>query len=175
MIIALTGYMATGKTAVGKVLADLTGFDFVDLDDFIEAFTGISSAAIIRKYGERSLRVWENKALSELLMERDDLVLALGGGTITEAFNLHLLKNYALLVFLDTPFTKIIARLKEVRGDRPMLIMKNGKLDERAVEAHYRKRLPLYEQAHVRFINEENDPSEAAKRLLEQLKKQSYV
>ncbi len=175
MIIALTGYMAAGKTAVGKELSEILGFDFIDLDDFIEVFTGLSPAEIIRQYGERTLRIWENKALNELLLERDDLVLALGGGTVTEAFNLNMLKNYTLLVFVDTSLQNIMKRIGENPGDRPLLVMKDGRPDKEAVIKHYQQRLPVYRQAHVHFENRFDDAAQAARMLVKQLKEEGHV
>ncbi len=174
MIIALTGYMGAGKTSVGVRLAKLAGFDFIDLDDFISEATGMTPAGIIRQYGERALRIAENKALNEILQERDDLVLALGGGTLTEAFNFNMVNNYTFLVFLDTPFEVILKRLQNAGVDRPLLKKhKDGSLDEEQIRAHYEKRLPLYRKARLIFPNDYPDAGQAAEELFERIQKET--
>ena len=165
MIITLSGYMGAGKTALGKALAKLTGMDFIDLDDFVAAATGLTPAEIIRTYGERALRIAENKALNEILTERDNLILALGGGTLTEAFNRDMVDAYTQRVFVDTPWERMRQRVQAQNEDRPLWIA-----DQAEAIAHYRSRLPDYKRAAVIFRNDFPDAESAAGALLEILR-----
>ncbi len=165
MIISLSGYMGAGKTAIGRELARLTGWDFVDLDDFIARAYGQTPAEIIRRHGERALRIAENQALNQLLTERDRLILALGGGTLTEPFNRHLVDNYTYRVFIDTPWEHIVRRLQAAEGpDRPL-----WQNDTDAQYRHYTGRLPVYREADLIFANNYDSPAGAARALYRQL------
>ena len=167
MIITLSGYMGAGKTALGRELARLSGWDFIDLDDFIAAATGLTPAQIIRRHGERTLRIAENKALNEILTERDRLILALGGGTLTEPFNRNMVDTYSVRVFVDTPWEHIRARLAASETDRPL-----WQTEERQARAHYEARLPDYRRARLVFRNDFPDASSAALALWELLQKE---
>ena len=81
MRIALVGYMGSGKTTVGKLLAHTLGFRFVDLDEWIERSEGCSIRELFETKGEAYFRLCESRALQEQLITDDSVVLATGGGT----------------------------------------------------------------------------------------------
>ena len=171
MIIALTGYMGSGKTAVGRRLAESTGYPFVDLDEYITRRTGFTPARIIREAGETVFRIRETQLLEELLEKYGDLVLATGGGTFVLPENKKMLKNKALTVFIDTPFDKIKERLEKEYTHRPVLPRDTtGKPGWEAVRAHYRNRLPAYRKADIIFFNPYDTPGEAAENLYREIK-----
>src|SRR5580698_3211550 len=105
----LVGFMASGKSSVGRELAQRLEWDFVDLDARIEAREQQTIAEIFRECGEPEFRLIEAAALRDLTEALDrDTVIALGGGTFAHPKNLELLKNHELLktwpsVFLDAP------------------------------------------------------------------------
>lgn len=118
MIAALTGFMASGKTTFGRAAAERLGWRFVDLDDEIAARYG-TPAEIFSAQGEDGFRRIETTMLAETLQTDDNLVLALGGGTILREENRLLLKEHARLIWLDTDFAIIISEIGN--ADRPVV------------------------------------------------------
>ena len=81
MIVALLGYMGSGKSTIGKKLAALEGYTFLDLDDFIEQQEQLSIADLFEQRGHIEFRKLEIKAVQQICRSYSNLVLALGGGT----------------------------------------------------------------------------------------------
>ena len=117
--IVLIGFMGTGKTSLGKLLAQKLGRGFVDLDQKIEKDFGLTITEIFEKHGEKFFRELEKKAVIEVC-ERKNLVIATGGGTVKDVENIRLLKNSGVLVCLTTEPEEIFNRT-ERRGERPVL------------------------------------------------------
>ena len=140
MIAALTGFMASGKTTFGRAAAERLGWRFVDLDDEIAARYG-TPAEIFSAQGEDGFRRIETTMLAETLQTDDNLVLALGGGTILREENRLLLKEHARLIWLDTNFAIIISEIGN--ADRPVV---RGRSIAQIREI-YDARRPLYAAA----------------------------
>jgi shikimate kinase len=143
--VVILGFMACGKTTVGRELARQLDCKFVDLDSYIIELHGRSPANIIQKDGEDSFRKIEALALQDVLQDTDTRVVALGGGawTIPEnrtIVNLHGCKT----VWLDTPFEtcwkRIISNSDNVRPMAP---------DRDSAELRYNERRPAYELAEM--------------------------
>lgn len=117
--VILTGFMGTGKTSLGKLLATRLGRPFVDIDKKIEDETQLSIPKIFEQYGEEHFRELERVAVKEL-SEKRGLVIATGGGTIKDEENLRLLKSSGLLICLTTEPEEILNRTSR-RGERPVL------------------------------------------------------
>ena len=115
----LIGFMGTGKTSLGKLLAEKLGRGFVDIDQKIEQDVGLSIPQIFEKYGEKYFRELEKKTVEEITQRRN-LVIATGGGTVKDEENLRLLKNSGVIVCLTTEPEEIFRRT-ERRGERPVL------------------------------------------------------
>ena len=124
--VILTGFMGTGKTSLGKVLATKLGRPFVDIDKKIEDEARMSIPKIFETFGEEHFRKLERIAVKEL-SERRGLVIATGGGTIKDEENLRLLKSSGVLICLTTEPEEIFNRTAR-RGERPVL---DGGGDER--------------------------------------------
>ena len=117
--IILTGFMGTGKTSLGKLLANRLGRGFVDLDQKIERETKMTITEIFAKHGEEYFRELEKKAVAEL-SERKNLVIATGGGTVKDPENIRLLKNSGIIICLTTEPEEIFNRTVR-QGERPVL------------------------------------------------------
>ncbi len=117
--LVLTGFMGTGKTSLGKLLAEKLGRGFVDLDQKIEQDTGMTIPQIFEKYGEKYFRELEKNAVKEVAA-RKNLVIATGGGTVKDEENIKLLKESGVMVCLTTEPEEIFRRT-ERRGERPVL------------------------------------------------------
>jgi shikimate kinase len=155
--IVLTGFMGSGKSTVGPLLAARLGWRFVDADDVIEAEAGCSIPEIFRRHGEPGFRAREHAAIARLAAE-DKLVLALGGGAIeTEATRELLLGEPAtLLVHLEVELATTLQRCRGTEGNRPILA------DQANLASRYQRRLPLYRTAHVSIAVDRLTPQEAA-------------
>lgn len=119
MNIVITGFMGTGKTSVGRMVAGALGREFVDMDEVIAARAGASIAQVFAREGEASFRAREADLCRELAA-RDGLVIATGGGTLVSDANRALLARHARLFCLDASPGEIARRLD---GDslRPLL------------------------------------------------------
>lgn len=143
MIIALTGFMGSGKTTVGAALADLLGVRHADLDSLVEAAEGKSIESIFSSEGEKSFRVLELKYLRRFLEKGGDAVLSLGGGTLMTPGAAALIREKALCIYLKTSPETLSERLRPEAGSRPLL--KGAPLEER-ISSLLSEREAIYEK-----------------------------
>jgi shikimate kinase len=121
--IYLAGFMACGKTTVGRLLAGELGWKFVDLDELIEQQEGMPIARIFAERGEPAFRAIEKTMIARRVHEIQGgrpQVVALGGGAFVEPGNFELLESNGVSIFLDCPFERIKARLARAAGGRPL-------------------------------------------------------
>jgi shikimate kinase len=141
--VVLTGFMGSGKSTLGAVLAEQLGWRFLDLDGEIERRDGRSVARIFAESGEPHFRKLESAALAALLGRRR-VVLALGGGAPEELGNRLLLEQTprTAVVYLAAPFAALVARCQEQPGaaERPVLA------DLSVAERRFKARRRLYER-----------------------------
>lgn len=142
--LVLTGFMGAGKTTIGRMLADQFGWDFLDLDSYIESRTGVAVPSLFAQHGERHFRKLESQALASAL-GLHNIVLALGGGTPEILTNRLLLEQTpaTATIFLDAPFSILLDRcmlqaLDPGATGRPNLV------DPAAAEKRFLARQPLY-------------------------------
>lgn len=121
MIISLTGFMGCGKSCIGKILSEKLGFKFIDLDTWIEEHEGRSVRRIFTENGEAGFRRIETTALGEVIEEEGDMVLALGGGTLTSATAANMVHERTKCVYLKAGIDTLVFNLTNWPGDRPML------------------------------------------------------
>lgn len=143
----VVGYMASGKTTFGKELAQDKGLPFLDLDEWIEKWEGRSISEIFATDGERYFREIERRLLHELCGERDEFVMATGGGTPCFFDNMEYMNSMGNTIFLNTSLFVIVERLKVQRADRPLLAMYSDVELEFFVREHLESRLPFYLKA----------------------------
>ena len=145
MIITLIGMMGCGKSSVGRKLSRLLSLPFVDLDDYIEEREGRSIRDIFESDGEASFRKMELEALTEILFQESssepnqdagepgeespqtdypqakDMILALGGGTLTTPECAELVAEHTFCIYLKTSADELFRRLESESATRPML------------------------------------------------------
>lgn len=118
----LVGFMGSGKSAVGRLLADELGWFFADIDEDIEQAEGVSIAEIFERRGEDEFRRIEQEALRKRIRDVEcgkPMVVALGGGAFVDPANRKLLEERGVTVWLDCPFPRICARV-EGQTHRPL-------------------------------------------------------
>ena len=142
--IALVGFMAVGKSAVGRNLAKRLGRRFVDLDRMIEKRAGLKVREIFELKGEPYFRELEKQTLADLVQQPGH-VIATGGGVVMDEENLHLLKSKTLLVCLTATTETIMARVGN-GSKRPLL---KGPHRRERIEALLALRADNYAQAHI--------------------------
>jgi len=142
--IVLTGFMGSGKSTVGPLVARQLGWRFVDADDVIAAEAGATIPEIFSREGEAAFRERERATIARLASE-EALVLALGGGAIETEATRSLLSNApeTLLVHLDVELATALERCRGTEQLRPILA------DQANLASRYQRRLPLYRTAHV--------------------------
>ena len=161
--VILVGFMASGKTTVGPVLAARLGVPFVDLDRLIEVRRGVTIAEIIAREGEEAFRQLETATLREALSGPPG-VIAPGGGAITRAANRKLMAEGGTTVWLDAPFELCWERIGRDEVVRPLAS------DEASARGRYAERQPLYQESRLRLPVEAGmAPEEMATRIIEAL------
>lgn len=159
--IVLTGFMGSGKSTVGPLVAARLGWRFVDADEEIVARAGMPISEIFARQGEPAFRRMERETIAGLAAQ-EGLVLALGGGAIEDgATRLLLLEGPGtVLVHLEVTLETTLARCCGTDDSRPVLA------DRANLAARYERRLPIYRAAHVSIAADALGPEEVAEAVL---------
>ena len=159
--IVLTGFMGSGKSTVGPLLAASLGWRFVDVDDVIEGESGATITELFARHGEGSFRDREEATIAKLV-EGEALVLALGGGAIERdrTRDLLLAQPGTLLLHLEVSLETTIARCAGTEQVRPILA------DKEHLAIRYSRRMPLYRMAHVSIRVDALNPDEVVDAIL---------
>jgi shikimate kinase len=163
--IALIGFMGTGKTSVGRFVAEQLHFTFLDTDELIVSRVGKPITEIFASQGEPTFRVLERKIVEELA-GRTQTVISTGGGVPVNPANLASLKSHALVVCLWASPDKI---WENVRGQahRPLLHDPDPQAKIRELLA---AREPFYRQADVLVNTEMRSAREVAQQIIHQFR-----
>ena len=160
----LVGMMGAGKSAVGRPLAEALGYRFLDADTALEQVAGRSIATLFAEEGEEGFRNLETAVLDRLASFHS-LVVATGGGVVTRPVNWGHLQQ-GLVVWLDAPEERLLARLRADPTPRPLLDAPDpaGRLT-----ALLEARRPLYAQADLQVTQVDGPPEAVALQVLEAL------
>ncbi len=164
--IVLVGFMAAGKTTVGRRLADRLDWAFVDLDGLIEERTGRTPGRLIREDGEAAFRRLEAE-LTDELSGRTRVVLAPGGGWVTRPELAERLGPGTVRVWLRVSPAEAVQRAESDPVDRPLLGRRDGRL-ERAT-ALLAAREPYYRRAEITMDVDDKAPSRVVEEILDRL------
>lgn len=151
--VALTGFMAAGKSTIGKKLARKLGVNFYDIDEIVVEQHGAISD-IFYAQGEKQFRQYEHDAIAHVLDEGQPGIIALGGGAVTHDPTLRMLKKRTYRVFVKVPPEQILGRLRKSPRVRP-LIGPTPSLSK--IRDLYEQRMPRY--AHADCVIEAGDLS----------------
>jgi XRE family aerobic/anaerobic benzoate catabolism transcriptional regulator len=142
--IALIGLRGAGKSTLGKMLAKQIGWSFVELNKEIEAQNGLSVAEIIALYGQEGFRRMEQAALGQLLARKELMVLATGGGIVSEPLTFDLILSSFYTIWLKAEPEEHMARVRRQGDLRPMADDRSAMAELRTI---LRSREPLYARA----------------------------
>jgi XRE family aerobic/anaerobic benzoate catabolism transcriptional regulator len=142
--IALIGLRGAGKSTLGKMLAKRIGWSFVELNKEIEAQNGLSVAEIIALYGQEGFRRMEQAALGQLLARKELMVLATGGGIVSEPLTFDLILSSFYTIWLKAEPEEHMARVRRQGDLRPMADDRSAMTELRTI---LRSREPLYARA----------------------------
>ncbi|MDB4752286.1 shikimate kinase [Winogradskyella sp.] len=151
MIIVLMGYMGSGKSTVGKQLASVLDYDFIDLDNYIIKKENRTIATIFSDKGEIYFRKIESQYLKEILSQENKVVLALGGGTPCYAYNLELIENDENVIsfYLKLSIPYLSKRLFNEKDNRPLIShLENIEELQEFVGKHLFERVQYYSKAN---------------------------
>ena len=162
--IALTGFMAAGKTVVSRRLARSLGWSFVDLDAVIEADEGLAVREIFASRGERYFREREKAALGQVL-DGSEQVIALGGGAVVDPDNLRLLKERSFLIWLKVSPRTVLNRTGG-GDDRPLL---QGPDRLKRIEELSAERESIYAEADFTVDTDELTVDQVVQRIQQQI------
>ncbi len=163
--LALIGFMGTGKTSIGRLVAEQLHYDFVDTDELIESSTGRTIPEIFAQQGEVAFRQLEARLVEELAA-RMRTVISTGGGLPVNPANLASLKTHALVVCLWASPEKIFERVR-AQTHRPLLHDPDPMAKIRSLLA---AREPAYRQADVLINTELRSAREVAQQVLHQFR-----
>lgn len=158
----LVGFMASGKSTIGRSLADELGWSFSDLDVEIETQLGQSIAQIFAEHGEAFFRDIENEAIRKRVRHIEagaPTVVALGGGAFAQPRNWELIQNNGVTVWLDCPLDYVQRRLGDTTT-RPLAT------DRERLAKLFEDRRPLYGKADFRIEICSDDASDAVQQIL---------
>jgi XRE family transcriptional regulator, aerobic/anaerobic benzoate catabolism transcriptional regulator len=162
--IALIGLRGAGKSTLGRMLAKKIGWDFVELNKEIERDNGLSVAEIIALYGQEGFRRMEQTALGQLLGRKEPMVLATGGGIVSEPLTFDLILSSFYTIWLKAEPEEHMARVRGQGDLRPMA-------DDRSAMAELRtillSREPLYARASAVVDTARLSVDDAAARLID--------
>jgi shikimate kinase len=148
--ILLIGFMAAGKTTLGKALAQDLGLQFIDLDHYIENRYHCTVAQLFAERGEEAFRQIERNMLHEVA-EFEDVIIATGGGTPCFFDNISYMNEQGTTVFLKASVEVIHTRLTIARTQRPLVANKSTDELHQYIADMLEHRSPYYEQATHTF------------------------
>ena len=160
----LVGMMGSGKTSTGRPLAESLGYGFVDADAVIEQAAGCSIPEIFQREGEDGFRAIEHQVLSAI-SQRHSLVVATGGGVVTQRENWGLLHS-GIVIWLDVVQEQLLKRLQADSTVRPLLQTEDPAL---ALSQLLAERQPLYAEADLTVVINDETPDTVADGILQLL------
>lgn len=162
--IALIGLRGAGKSTLGRLLAKKIGWNFVELNKEIERQNGLSVAEIIALYGQEGFRRMEQAALNHLLAQNEPIVLATGGGIVSEPLTFDLILSSFHTVWLKAEPEEHMNRVRSQGDLRPMADDRSAMQELRTILL---SREPLYARATTHVDTARLSVDQAANRLIE--------
>jgi shikimate kinase len=160
----LIGFMGSGKSTVGKILAEKLNMNFIDIDKLIEEKEGMKIKDIFEQKGEGYFRELERKQI-EAIVNQERLVVSTGGGLGANLDNMNLMKKNGDVVWLDVSLNTVLDRLKNDQ-DRPLLKQPTEKIKQL-----FEERKNVYRLANIRINADKKTPSQIVEEILTKIKR----
>lgn len=172
MLVFLVGYMGSGKTTAGEILARRLGYHFMDLDRQIEEEAGTSISALFEEQGEKVFREWETKTIRSFAA-LSNYVIATGGGLPCHSDNMDWMLENGIVVYLEANSGLLYQRLVNARKDRPLLDKMSKEELREFIERHLNSRTAVYSRATLCIPAADLNVNELAARVRLELDKKS--
>lgn len=166
--IFLIGFMGSGKSTIGVLLAEQLGLPFIDSDKAIEKKTGKSITTIFSENGEAAFREMEMEFLKALEPLKPSVV-AVGGGLPSIEGALELMRKSGLVIYLNTSLLTLLKRLRDEKEQRPLLKDLSDAEFHPFIEDLLSRRVQFYKQANLIMPNERNTPNELVLKIEKEL------
>lgn len=169
MNVILIGYMASGKSTIGKILANKLHYDFIDLDDYIEKEEQTSIVNIFKSKGEIYFRKLETAHLKAILRNKNNVVLSLGGGTPCYGNNMDVILDdgNSKSIYLKTGIPTLVGRLKNEKSKRPLIAhIETDDLLTEFIGKHLFERSQFYNLAEVKITTDKKTEADIVEELL---------
>ncbi len=168
--IALIGFMGTGKSSTGRLLASRLGRPFIDVDRKIERESGLTIGEIFARHGEAYFRALEKDAIARVSRHRK-AVIATGGGVVLDPDNMARLRAGGVIICLTASVQTILERTGR-RSTRPLLARPDR---EEAVSRLLAERAPLYAQADFILDTSNIPPRLVAEKIIAFLRQEGHI
>ncbi len=163
--IVLTGFMGTGKTAVGRELARMLDMKLIDIDTEIELSQKMTINDIFKNYGEGQFRDIETEMIRKISEEKN-IIISTGGGAVLKQENMDILRKNGIIFCLNAAPETILERTGR-SDDRPLLKVEDPMIKIKEL-LNYRK--PFYEKAGAMLYTDGRTPLQVAEEIIEILK-----
>ncbi|MCE9540232.1 MAG: shikimate kinase [Bacteroidetes bacterium] len=164
----LTGYMGSGKSTVGEKLAAKLKYDFIDLDKLIESDYKQSIPEIFATKGEKEFRAMEHNTLKRVI-EKNNVVVACGGGTPCYYNNMELMSNNGVTVYIKMSVDTLVDRLTNAKEKRPLIENKTPTELRSFIKRQLEKREDVYHKAQYTVKGKDLNVDELALFVKEQV------
>ena len=150
-IIYFLGFMASGKTVIGKQFSSMMSWPFYDTDDLIEEKAGKSISQIFADQGEEAFRKIETDIIHQVAQKKHQ-VIALGGGAVLRTKNWKIISKSGISICLTAPVNVLISRISQ-KSHRPLMYNLTGNELGQKIENMLEERQPYYQRADYTFEN----------------------
>lgn len=169
MNVILIGYMASGKSSIGKILANKLNYNFIDLDNYIENKEKASIANIFKSKGEIYFRKLEAMYLKAILEKENQIILSLGGGTPCYGNNMDVILSdiNSKSIYLKTSIPTLVNRLKNEKSKRPLIAhIETDDLLTEFIGKHLFERSQFYNLAETKITTDNKTEATIVEELL---------
>lgn len=146
-MIYMVGFMASGKTHWGRLIAEKLHREFIDLDEILEKEYSMSIAEMFSQWGEEEFRKIESEKLKSI--QAGEKVVSTGGGTPCYFDNMDFLLEHGKVIFLNTPLDVLLQRISDEKAKRPVISQISDKNLESEISKLLEKRREMYANAHI--------------------------